>query len=408
MNSEFSDLTLKYISETDLTYRKQKGQYFTPRSIRNELLRQLPKGRAKLKILDPACGTGEFLLSANEHFPDAEVEGWDIDAKLVDLAGQLAPRSNVCVRNSLEETCRGIYDIIIGNPPYYEFSPTDFIRKKYGVLLSGRTNIFSLFIKLGLDLLKEGGHLAYVVPPSMNNGAYFSRVREYIVNHSNIEFMKILNNTSLFHDALQMTMLIVLRKGKNKGDYIFEHNGVQIFCEDPIFLRKSFLGTKSLKDLGFSVRTGRLIWNQNRERLTNRAEDGIPLLWAHNISTSGLRFPVTDKKPQYVRTKIYDEGPAIIVNRITGAGRAAKIRAAIIPPKMKFIAENHCNVIFPPKSRKQFDLDYGQNLLKNEKITLEKICEQLGSPEKLSVMQNITGNTQISKTELEQLFPISI
>jgi adenine-specific DNA-methyltransferase len=408
MNPEFNEQTLKYVETTDLAYRKQRGQYFTPRSIRDELLRQLPKDKTRPRILDPACGTGEFLVSAAEFFPDAEVEGWDIDRKLVEIAGSVAPRSKVQVKDSLKEEYRGTYDVIIGNPPYYEFSPDRPVKKKFGMLLNGRTNIFSLFIKLGLDLLKEGGHLAYVVPPSMNNGAYFSKVRDYIVENSNIEFLKIIDNASLFHDALQMTMLIVLRKGKNRGHYLFEHNGIRIFCEDPAFLKKSFRGTRSLKDLGYSVRTGRLIWNQNKERLTNKAEEGVPLLWAHNISASGLVFPVTDKKPQYVKTGRYDEGPAIIVNRITGASRTAKIRAALVPEKMKFIAENHCNVIFPPKKGGQLDLEYGGRSSRRETVTLADVCEQLASPQKLVVMQNITGNTQISKTELENLFPISI
>jgi adenine-specific DNA-methyltransferase len=408
MKPEFSELTLEYVEKTELAYRKQRGQYFTPRSIINELLLHLPKHKINPRILDPACGTGEFLVSAKKFFPDADVEGWDIDHKLAEIARLVAPKSRVFVKDSLQEDYKGTYDFIIGNPPYYEFSLDGSVKNKFRMLLNGRTNIFSLFIKLGLDLLKEGGYLAYVVPPSMNNGAYFSKVREYIINCSNIEFLKILDKTSLFHDALQMTMLIVLKKGKNRGDYLFEHNGIKIFCENPAFLKKSFLGTKSLKDLGFSVKTGRLIWNQNKERLTNKVEKGIPLLWAHNISASGLAFPVIGKKPQYVIIKNFNEGPAIIVNRITGASRTAKIRSALVPDKMRFIAENHCNVIFPPVNKKQQKFDFEINPSSNIVVTLEEICKQLGSAEKLTVMQNITGNTQISKTELENLFPISI
>ncbi len=408
MNSEYAPQTLEYMEGTDLAYRKRLGQYFTPRTIRDELLRHLPQDEANPKILDPACGTGEFLISAREHFPGAELEGWDIDPKLIRIARGLSPGSKLSVRDSLAEIPAIKYDFVIGNPPYFEFSPSIELKKKFGTLLSGRANIFSAFIKLGLDLLKEGGYLAYVVPPSMNNGAYFSRVREYIVNNSNIEFLEILNDVSLFRDALQMTMLLVLRKVKNKGNHIFKHNGILIFSENTDYLKASFRGTASLLDLGFSVRTGRLVWNQNKERLTDRAEEGIPLIWAHNISDAGLRFPVKCKKPQYVKTKHYDEGPAIIVNRITGAARAAKIRAALIPPEMKFIAENHCNVICPPRKKRQLDLEYEPNSISRPIISLEEVCTQLRSPEKLRVMQNITGNTQISKTELERLFPISI
>lgn len=408
MKTEFDSKTLEYIRETDLAHRKKFGQYFTPRTIRDELLHHLPTGYKKLKILDPACGTGEFLASAAEHFPWAELEGWDIDPKLIKIAQAISPKSKLLIKDSLAESPTPIYDLVIGNPPYYEFSPNIEVKKKFGTVLSGRTNIFSLFIKLGLDLLKEGGYLAYVVPPSMNNGAYFSRLREYIVKNSNIELLKILDNTSLFHDALQMTMLLILQKGNNNGDHIFRRNGILIFSEDVSYLNASFRGTVSLLELGFSVRTGRLIWNQNKKLLTDKSDEGIPLLWAHNISETGLRFPVICKKPQYVKVKTYDEGPAIIVNRITGAAKSAVIRAAIVPSKMKFIAENHCNVIFPPKKESQCSFEYNADILNKEKIGLEEVCAQLRSAEKLAVMQNVTGNTQISKTELERLFPITV
>lgn len=194
--------------------------------------------------------------------------------------------------------------------------------------------------------MKEGGYLAYVVPPSMNNGAYFAKIRKYIIDNSNIKYLKILTDTSIFHKAQQLTMLLVLKKGKNKDDYIFRENGIQIFSENPKYLRKSFEGRTCLHDLGYTVKTGRLVWNQNKELLTNNPNEGIPLIWAHNITQKGLKIPIEHKKPQYVKINNYDKGPAIVVNRITGAAKSAKLRAAIVPANMKFIAENHCNVIF--------------------------------------------------------------
>lgn len=404
MKSEYLSQTLEYIKVAKINYRKELGQYFTPRSVRDILFSHIPKKNKKLLILDPACGTGEFLVSAREYFPLANVEGWDVDRNMIKISRITSPQSNLIVKNALDERVIPKYDLIIGNPPYYEFSPSKEIKRKFGNIMNGRPNIFSLFIKLGLDLLKENGYLAYVVPPSMNNGAYFSKIRDYIVQNSNIEFLKILKNTSIFHDALQMTMLLILKKGENRGDHVFKHNGIMIFCEDAEYLSKSFLGTCSIRDLGYSVRTGRIVWNQNKNKLTDNPNEGIPLLWAHNISDSGLRFPVISKKPQYIRSDSFDIGPAILVNRITGASKTARIRAAIVPDKMKFIAENHCNVIFPSSIKDQMSLIPSSHI---KAISLENLCSQLRSPEKLEVMRNITGNTQISKTELERLFPIT-
>lgn len=407
MPKEFENITIKYMEETAMDYRKSKGQYFTPKSIREQLLSQLPNKIKKPKVLDPGCGTGEFLISAKNYFKNPELYGWDIDNRLIELAQKIVPYAKFKVTDALKEEITEYYDFVIGNPPYYEFCPDKTIKEKFKNIINGRVNIFGLFIQLGLDLLKDGGYLAYVLPPSMNNGAYFSKLRKIIINNSNIEYLKILDGTNLFHNALQMTMLLVLRKGKNKGDYLFEKNGIQIFSEKSEYLKKASEGRACLYDLGFRVKTGRLVWNQNKEFLTNNPEEGIPLIWAHNITAEGLKIPMKHKKPQYVKIKDFDIGPAIVVNRITGAAKSAKLKAAIIPEKMKFIGENHVNVIFPPKKEEQGDI-FLLTERRGKRITLEDILTQLRSEEKVKIIQSITGNTQVSKTELEKLFPIDI
>ena len=61
-------------------------------------------------------------------------------------------------------------------------------------------------------MLKPGGYLAYVVPPSMNNGAYFDRLRSYIIKNTNIEKIDVINNQALFDGANQNVMILVLKK----------------------------------------------------------------------------------------------------------------------------------------------------------------------------------------------------
>ncbi|HUV42993.1 MAG TPA: transcriptional repressor LexA [Patescibacteria group bacterium] len=393
LREEFHELTIQYIQNTNREYRKTKGQYFTPRSIREKLFKKLPKNKKGLKILDPACGTGEFLLTASKYFKNPSLFGWDIEEELIKRARVVVPRANLETVDSLKHTTKEKFDFIIGNPPYFEFKPENMIKKKYQEVVSGRPNIFAFFIKLSLDLLRPGGYLAFVLPPSMNNGAYFADLRKYIIKHSNIEYLSILNSPKLFHQALQTTMLLVLKKGENKGNYIFKKNGITIFTENPAYLKKSFQGKTTLSNLGFQVKTGRLVWNQNKNLLTKDSKKGIPLIWAHNITSKGLRLTNNPKKPQYIKTKNYDTGPAIVVNRITGAVNSAKLKVAVVPPNMKFIGENHVNVIFLPNKTK---------------ISTENLVKQLRSKDKLKVIQYITGNTQISKTELENLFPIDL
>ena len=403
---ELTDATIKYMERADIKYRKSLGQYFTPRSIREALISKLPNILDNPKVLDPGCGTGEFLITAKEHFKNPELHGWDIDKNLIKISKDLIPGSKLKNINSLLNNDYGKFDFIIGNPPYFEFNPSHKIRDNFKEIIGGRVNIFGLFIYQGIKWLKDGGYLAYVVPPSMNNGAYFQKLRKFIVENANIEYLHILKDSKLFNGALQSTMILILKKGENKGDYIFKKNGVLIFSEGAKYLKKIFKNKITLKDLNYSVKTGKLVWNQNKNILTNNRHEGIPLIWAHNIQEKGLKFPIHKKdKPQYIKIKNYDCGPVIVVNRITGSINSTKLRAAIIPTGMKFIAENHVNVIYPPSRIGQFNFGF-TNSLKQINIPLKYIAKQLSSKDNLKVIRNITGNTQISKTELEKLFPL--
>jgi len=407
-SKEFSDATIKYMEKTDIKYRKSLGQYFTPKSVREMLLNKLPNMTKNPKVLDPACGTGEFLLTAKKYFKNPKLYGWDVDKNLINITKKLVLEVNLKNVDALLNQDYNKYDFVIGNPPYYEFSPSKTIREKFRYIINGRVNIFALFVYQGINWLKEGGYLAFVVPPSMNNGAYFSKLRKFVINNSNIEYLHILRDPKMFSGALQSTMLLILKKGKNKGNYLFKKNGILIFSENTRYLEKAFKNRITLHDLDYKVKTGRLVWNQNKHLLTNKAQGNIPLIWAHNITQQGLNFPSPDsKKPQYVKRTDFDIGPAIVVNRITGTVKSARLKSAIIPSGMKFIAENHVNVIFPPRKQKQDKMIFDNNLSKIN-LTIEDIAQQLSSKEKITVVKSITGNTQISKTELEKLLPIEV
>jgi len=389
MVNEFCDESTKYMEEVELGYRKKLGQYFTPRMIREALINLLPKNIKQPKVLDPACGTGEFLLTARDYFKKPILEGWEIDKKLTKIAKKLIPEAKILNHDSLKYKTKEKFDFIIGNPPYFEFQPDKEIKNLYAEVIGGRVNIFSMFIKLGIDYLKEGGYLAFVIPPSMNNGAYFANLRKYIIKNTNVENIKVLE-ADLFYKAQQLTMIMVMKKTKNKGKYIFKINGVEIFSENWKYLKEAFENKKSLRELGFKVRTGRVVWNQNKEKLTDDKKKSL-LIWSHNITDEGLVLNNKKCKLQYINLENPDEGLAIIVNRVTGAGKAAKIRAVLIPKGQKFFAENHCNVIYPPLGKEKY---------------LSKLLEQLKSAEMLKIWQSITGNTQVSKNELEKLCPV--
>ena len=394
---EYTKESIDYLKNTDIKKRKKLGQYFTPKSIRELLLSKLPK-KDNADILDPACGSGEFLLSCKKYFKNPILYGFDIDKKLINISSKLVKNASIKNFDFLNiDINKKKYDYIIGNPPYFELKLNEEIKKKYFDIIKGRVNIFSLFIKTGLDLLKDGGYLAYVVPPSMNNGAYFSKLRKYIIKNSSLEYLHIIDGADNFHLANQKVMLIILKKtnSKKSSKYIFKKNGITIFTEDKNFLNKSYKNTVSLKDIGYTVKTGSIIWNEHKEKLTNDKNNSTLLIWASNINNGKIIIGYTKGKPQYIKNISNDliiKSRVVVVNRITGSSKDINIKAAIVNEK-EFVCENHVNVIYMSKNA-------------NCNYSLEDIFKALQDKTNIKVMRLISGNTQISKTELERLLPI--
>lgn len=394
---EYTKESIDYLKNTDIKKRKKLGQYFTPKSIRELLLSKLPK-KDNADILDPACGSGEFLLSCKKYFKNPILYGFDIDKKLINISSKLVKNASIKNFDFLNiDINKKKYDYIIGNPPYFELKLNEEIKKKYFDIIKGRVNIFSLFIKTGLDLLKDGGYLAYVVPPSMNNGAYFSKLREYIIKNSSLEYLHIIDGADNFHLANQKVMLIILKKtnSKKSSKYIFKKNGITIFTEDKKFLNNAYENTVSLKDIGYTVKTGNIIWNEHKEKLTNDKNNSTLLIWASNINNGKIIIGYTKGKPQYIKNISNDliiKSRVVVVNRITGSSKDINIKAAIVNEK-EFVCENHVNVIYMSKNA-------------NCNYSLEDIFKALQDKTNIKVMRLISGNTQISKTELERLLPI--
>lgn len=406
MNSSVQDQSLhpktkEFIQNSDIEERKDMGQYFTSQNIINELLSELPEeieGKSDLNILDPASGTGEFLLNAVDRFESPNIEGWELDSELVEISRDILPSSvTIQETNTLFTETDAKYDLIIGNPPYYEITLTDEIRELYDRVIYGRTNIYSLFIYKSLKMLSQGGYLAFVIPPSMNNGAYFKELRDYIVKNCSIEHLSIHEDSELFEGASQSIMYFVIKKGGSHNNYVFSKNDITIFSEDATYLNDRFEGRKTLSEIGYTVSTGSLVWNQHKDILQEEPSDcTIPIVWSKNIKDGDLEIGKSiHSKPQYISDFEPNEGPAVVVNRVVGKPGSGSIRAAYIPEGMKFVGENHVNVIQPKSGTEQL-------------LGLQEILRQLNLDENVKLVQKITGNSQISKTELQEMFPLKV
>lgn len=400
MSNQFSDITHRWRQSADLGERKSRGQYMTPKSLRARLLDNLDLYPG-IRVLDPGCGTGEFLRDVLDREPSARVTGWDSDQRILECAKELVPEGEFNCRDALDPSLADPFDLVIGNPPYFQFRASDAVRKYFANVISGRPNIFSLFFKVGIENLRDGGQLGYVVPPSMNNGAYFNSLRSYIKSVAAIEFLEVVTDPFHFDDAQTAVQLMVIRKGQQSDAFSVSvplngrKSSLLLFASDADDLAKTLSSGRSLDSLGFTAVTGTVVWNTRKSDLrTQRVDNAVQLVWAQNIRNGRVSVDeMSQKRPQYIVNTEPLTGPAVVVNRIVGSVGSGELRAGLIESGRKFVGENHVNVILPTE---------------RAEISCEHLLSLISHPQVIQQVRKITGNTQISATELKYLVRLAV
>lgn len=116
----------------------------------------------------------------------------------------------------------GGFDIIIGNPPYFDL-PKDTQYKKlseYKEISKGTTNIASLFIKRAMESLNQDGYLSFIIPKSYVYVNSWQSIRSYI--YKNYQLLNITNVGKGFKEVLLEQVIIVIKKIKPEVKNIVE------------------------------------------------------------------------------------------------------------------------------------------------------------------------------------------
>ena len=244
-----------------------KGEFFTPRPI-VKMCVEILDPKPNETIIDPACGSGGFLIYALEHIwenmsksgryhesnlPDAKrkvaqnnIYGIDKELDLVKICKAYMQiigdgKSKIICADSLKSpddwesltaksTMMGDdkklkkFDIIITNPPFgtkIKIKNKNILEKydlghkwKDGVKTNSikHTDPQILFIELCLNLLKDGGRMAIVLPDGIFGNPTDEYIREYIKKKAEILAIIDCPHSSFMPHTHTKTSVLIIKK----------------------------------------------------------------------------------------------------------------------------------------------------------------------------------------------------
>jgi len=269
-------LGILYQSLLDEGKKSQGGSYYTPKTLIDGIIVDLSgQIKAGTKVLDPCCGTGQFLVSFSKYIIDPLLLwGYDIDPIAVQIAKinlitnypKIDFYPNIFVVNSLRENPNGRFDIIATNPPWgYHFSTeeSEILRKAYPKIISNEA--FSYFLVRGVSLLNSNGSLCYVLPEAITKVKQHRDIREYLLRDSAIKSIKHLGN--VFSKVLSPVITLTIQKRND------EHNEI-------VVIQKDGLNTK--------IKQSRFINNSDYTfdtSITEKDEQLIAKIYKHSFTT---------------------------------------------------------------------------------------------------------------------------
>ena len=400
--------------------RSRYGMYYTPPTLARRLIAMATEAGvdwSRCRVLDPACGGGAFMAPAalrmvselKECEPalilqnvGSRLKGLEIDpfaawmsqtflevalADICRAANRRLPRL-VTICDSLGQEPDGDgFDLVIGNPPYGRIGLSSEMRKHYRRSLYGHANQYGVFTDLALRWAVPGGVIAYVTPTSFLAGEYFKSLRALIAREAPpaaVDF--IADRKGVFEDVLQETLLATYRRNGSvekarvhcilvetegsariteAGDFRLPPDPAKPWLlprvpeHAPLIARLAAMPTR-LKDWGYKVSTGPLVWNRHKDQLrTCPGRNAYPLVWAEAIAGPG-RFIFRAKKKNHApffEVRRGDEWltidrPCVLLQRTTAKEQSRRLIAAELPEGFVcehslVVVENHLNMIRP-------------------------------------------------------------
>jgi type I restriction enzyme M protein len=285
------------------------GEYYTPRAL-TQFIVEMVNPKLGEKIIDPACGTGGFLINALEYIRKAEVKKQSDEQKLTELIHgvELKPlphmlattnfmlhgvenpstiiRGDMLSRPLTEYGPNDRVDVIIANPPFGGVV-ADGTQKNFPKKFQTKETA-DLFLVLFVHLLKEGGRAGIVLPDGTLFGeGVKTEIKKHLLDTCNLHTIIRLPSGVFQPYAGVNTNLLFFEKGKPTKETWYYHMPL------PDNLKNGYTKTKPIKASEFELL---------KDWWSNRIEDEF----SHKVTIENIidrNYNLDIKNPHQVEKK---------------------------------------------------------------------------------------------------------
>lgn len=267
--SEVHNLINQHDTFIEKEVKKKLGQFYTPTNIVKRMVLDIKPNLKSLTnkdlLIDPACGTGIFLIEIIAQLKDIfnpeqlinyvkkNVYAYDVNPfavvvtkiniiyvminnfpdkknEILQFATNRNILNNIKWKNTITEKEENVYTIILGNPPYFKLN-NKLIKEieGYDDILYGQPNIYSFFMYWAMQHLQKNGIMSFIVPQSIRSGLYFKNIRAKMKDLRIRSVIHIDSRQNVFDRAEQAVLIICLENkpvvNTKTNIHFFDGNG---------------------------------------------------------------------------------------------------------------------------------------------------------------------------------------
>lgn len=204
---------------TDEEYKSARAStltaFYTPPVVINAIYDTLKSmGVEQANILEPSCGTGNFLGMLPQEMQSSKLYGVELDSISGKIAKQLYQKANIKVQGyEKADLPDSFFDIAIGNVPFGDFKVND---KRYD---KNNFLIHDYFFAKTLDKVRPGGVIVFITSKGTMDKAS-PEVRKYLAQRADLlGAIRLPDNTFTKNAGTKVTSdIIFLQKRENLTD----------------------------------------------------------------------------------------------------------------------------------------------------------------------------------------------